>query len=256
MQKVIHIFLFFCFIKAEAQSLSPYVINSAGRAYSIAGSIQLSDNIGEPFIQNASTGTLLISQGFLQSNFKAVSATPTLYPISYNISCAGKHDGKINLFLDYPTNFKPSITWTPTVNCTSSKCDIADSLKANTYTVTIKYTDTTGNSNPPYYIYTKVISILDINGPCNLKVYNAITPNGDGINDFLEIDNITQYPNNTVYIFNRWGGQIAAIKNYDNQSNTWPKSNGSGVVSSTYYYVIDLGDGSKAVKGWFEVIYN
>ena len=38
-----------------------------------------------------------------------------------------------------------------------------------------------------------------------LRIYNVVTPDGNGKNDFWEIDNIDYYPEATVQIFNRWG---------------------------------------------------
>ena len=35
--------------------------------------------------------------------------------------------------------------------------------------------------------------------------YDAISPNGDGINDEWEILDIDRYPNAEIKIFNRWG---------------------------------------------------
>ena len=37
------------------------------------------------------------------------------------------------------------------------------------------------------------------------EIFNGITPNGDGFNDYFQIDGIDQFSNNNVKIFNRWG---------------------------------------------------
>ncbi len=44
-----------------------------------------------------------------------------------------------------------------------------------------------------------------------------ITPNGDGINDYLEIPELEQSPNNLVRIFNRLGLKVFEQANYTNQ---------------------------------------
>lgn len=81
--------------------------------------------------------------------------------------------------------------------------------------------------------------------PPDLNIYNIVTPNGDGIHDFLRIGNITYYTDNQVIIYNRWGDKVYEISGYDNDTN---KFEGNGNVGSSkeldtgnYYYVIDKG---------------
>lgn len=80
-----------------------------------------------------------------------------------------------------------------------------------------------------------------------LAFYNVITPNSDGKNDVLYIDNVHLYPGHTLTVFNRWGREVYATTNY---RNTW---GGEGISSGTYYYVFKLADGSSR-KGWFEIV--
>ncbi|OUJ74184.1 T9SS type B sorting domain-containing protein [Hymenobacter crusticola] len=80
-----------------------------------------------------------------------------------------------------------------------------------------------------------------------LAFYNIITPNGDGVNDVVYIDNVQLYPGNTFTIFNRWGKEIYSTSNY---RNTW---GGEGASAGVYYYVFKLADGTKK-KGWFEIV--
>jgi gliding motility-associated-like protein/uncharacterized repeat protein (TIGR01451 family) len=94
--------------------------------------------------------------------------------------------------------------------------------------------------------------------PICLTIYNEFSPNGDGVNETFRIDCLEQYPNNTLEVFNRWGNRVYKKKGYD---NTWNgNSNGRITVSTdkklpvgTYYYVLDLGDGSKPQKGWIYI---
>jgi gliding motility-associated-like protein len=90
-----------------------------------------------------------------------------------------------------------------------------------------------------------------------VKIFNAVTPNADGKNDKWQIDGILEFPNNTVLLFNRWGQKVFEQKGYDNESKSWPNGNQlNSLVSSTYFYIIDLGNGSKPIKGWVELIKN
>lgn len=42
----------------------------------------------------------------------------------------------------------------------------------------------------------------------SIKVSEAITPNGDGINDTWFIENIERYPAAQIRVFNRWGAEV------------------------------------------------
>jgi len=81
--------------------------------------------------------------------------------------------------------------------------------------------------------------------------YNIITPNHDGLNDKLEIDNVQLYPGNTLTIFNRWGREVFATTNYNNTSNYWGTD--PGIAAGVYYYLFQLADGTRT-KGWVEVV--
>ncbi|MDJ0364116.1 gliding motility-associated C-terminal domain-containing protein [Hymenobacter sp. H14-R3] len=81
--------------------------------------------------------------------------------------------------------------------------------------------------------------------------YNIITPNNDGQNDLLIIDNVQLYPSNTMTIFNRWGREVFATTNYNNTSNAW--GGDPSLAAGVYYYLFKLADGT-STKGWVEVI--
>jgi len=72
---------------------------------------------------------------------------------------------------------------------------------------------------------------------------NAITPNGDGLNDFLEFelleDSGTIYPDNELIIFNRWGDIVFRARPYNND---WSGrgNDGKELPHATYYYVLRL----------------
>ena len=102
-------------------------------------------------------------------------------------------------------------------------------------------------------IHNAVIHVLPRPVP-TIIVHNVITPNGDGINDYLVIDSIEKYPVNKVTIFDRWGNTITVIENYDNKTQRWGgmyKDNRK-VVDGVYYYKIELPD-RKSILGWILV---
>ncbi|MCL4856136.1 MAG: gliding motility-associated C-terminal domain-containing protein, partial [Flavobacteriales bacterium] len=61
-----------------------------------------------------------------------------------------------------------------------------------------------------------------------------------GFNDKWRINNIEFYPNNKVYIFDRWGQRVFYKEKYDNVDGWDAKYTGTNMPVSTYYYVIEL----------------
>lgn len=84
------------------------------------------------------------------------------------------------------------------------------------------------------------------NGDISVKVYNAISPNNDGKNDFLYIKGIEYYPNNTLEVYNRWGRKVFEANGYNNSTvifNGISQDNMTiqkqeGLPSATYYYAL------------------
>lgn len=76
-----------------------------------------------------------------------------------------------------------------------------------------------------------------------ITIYNAISPNGDGDNEFLYIENIEYYEGNRVAIFNRWGDLIKRIENYNNDTNHWRP--GEDVEDGQYHVVVTLGESTE-----------
>ena len=85
----------------------------------------------------------------------------------------------------------------------------------------------------------------------NIIISRVITPNGDGINDNWQIDNIDLYSENTVVIQDRWGGIVFEAKGYDNERIVWTPE---ALPSGTYYYNIILGNGQPAISGFLELV--
>lgn len=101
-----------------------------------------------------------------------------------------------------------------------------------------------------------IILNLTINGEASsdVAVPEGFSPNGDGVNDYFVITNIEQYPNNHILIFNRWGNKVYEGKPYMNQwdgrNYFGAKVGGDLLPVGTYFYILDLGNGSKIKKGF------
>jgi gliding motility-associated-like protein len=117
---------------------------------------------------------------------------------------------------------------------------------AGTYCLSVA--DNGCTSTPATYSITvKSCAIIDFFIP------EGFSPNGDGINDVFFIRGIDIYPANKFAIFNRWGDKVFESSPYQ---NTWDGKAQKGIrVGSDelpigiYFYVLDLGDNSKILKG-------
>ena len=85
--------------------------------------------------------------------------------------------------------------------------------------------------------------------PCGVTVYTALTPNGDGNNDFFRIDRNADCNNPlAVTIYNRWGIKVFETNNYGPQGEVFNGySNGrltynssSQLPTGTYYYILEF----------------
>jgi len=78
-----------------------------------------------------------------------------------------------------------------------------------------------------------------------------ISPNNDGLNDYLIINNIEYFPRNRVIILNSYGEQIRSFRDYDNVNVVWDGKNDRGQVlpDGVYYYIIEA-EGHERMAGW------
>ena len=126
-----------------------------------------------------------------------------------------------------------SYSWTPITNFTFESDSISenpgiDVLSSVTYTVFV--TDTNGCFSSDQV----VVSLIP-----NIIVPSGFSPNGDGINDTWEIQNLEAFENTTVRVYNRWG---TLVYDYDESNENW---NGGGISNEmipvgTYYFIIEF----------------
>ena len=124
-------------------------------------------------------------------------------------------------------------------------------LTLNSRRVGINSAKVTISTNINDFSFNAVAEVIAEDEPA-LTVYNVITPNGDGRHDFLFIENIDLYPNNSLSVYNRWGNRVFEIARYDNIGNIFTGISHSGeeLLTGNYYYVIDKGNGDKRLSGF------
>lgn len=88
----------------------------------------------------------------------------------------------------------------------------------------------------------------ETSGDTKLYVPSSFTPNGDGINDDWEIQNIEKYPNCRIEIVNHLNQEVFKSIAYNEKWNG--QFNGRLLPSDYYFYSIDLyGDNKEIQKG-------
>jgi gliding motility-associated-like protein len=153
------------------------------------------------------------SLGDYGMNFTGASGQDSIAsPFSWMVPCGGLFPGHYKIIF----------------NVNNNSCDAR-----NKDTISVEFN-----------IIDKETTLADIKPP------NLITPNGDGHNEYYELDNLP--PDNCIYyfkeiiIFNRWGGKVfeSGSRYFRWDARQFP--------DGLYYYLIDLN--AKKIKGWVEVI--
>lgn len=88
----------------------------------------------------------------------------------------------------------------------------------------------------------------------DLRAYNVFTPNGDGTNDYFDIENASRFPEMVVEVYSRWGDQIFSSVGYDDSKRWDGTARGKEAPVGTYYYVIIPYSGATPITGNVTII--
>lgn len=106
----------------------------------------------------------------------------------------------------------------------------------------------TSNAVSGFGVFTLGLIDKDKVLPCDVAIYNAVTPNGDGLNDYFRIENEGDCARDfRVKIFNRWGVRVFATDDYsENGEMFYGYSNGRATIddkkqlpTGTYFYILE-----------------
>ena len=126
-------------------------------------------------------------------------------------------------------------------------------------TVRITATQTGDGNHEAAGPVTVTVRVVDPSSDFPLRVHPAVSPNEDGINEFLMIEGIRDYGENRVSIFNRNGTVLWEASGYDNDRVAF-RGISTGQLplpEGTYFYIVTVKDGStwKYRKGYFVLRY-
>ncbi|MEI7803680.1 MAG: gliding motility-associated C-terminal domain-containing protein, partial [Bacteroidota bacterium] len=157
------------------------------------------------------------------------------------------NDTIISLGFSYTLNAQQGVifSWLPATGLSNSNIynPIAEPLVTTTYLLTV--TDDNGCSNSSSLLIKVLNDYL-------FTASNALTPNGDGLNDVWNIQNIENYPDNSLAVFNRYGQEVYTASPY---KNDWGGTyNGELLPDGTYYYVLKFTGSEKIFKGGVTII--
>src|SRR5690606_36930038 len=126
-------------------------------------------------------------------------------------------------------------------------------------TVRITATQEGDANHEPAEPVTVTVRVTDPSAALPVRVHKAVSPNGDGINEYLIIEGIKEYPDNRVSIFNRNGtvGWEASGYNIGTVAFRGVVTGGHYVPAGTYFYVAEIKVNGewKYEKGWFVLRY-
>ncbi len=89
----------------------------------------------------------------------------------------------------------------------------------------------------------------------DFEIFNLVTPDGDGKNDYWHIGGIEEFPDNEITIFNRWGTKVREFAGYNNADKRWDGTNDRNgfLPDGVYFYIIKIKDPKKSYTGWVYV---
>ena len=173
--------------------------------------------------------------------------------LSNNASDLGKveaTDVDANSVLSWEISPGQQVPFTITKDGIISFDGTIDPNNKTSYSFTVKVTD---NGTPKLSDTVTVNVTIEFTVDDTLMYNNLVSPNGDGLNDRLLINNIQLYSNYVLAIYNSKGQMVLSTSNY---KNDWT---GNGLAEGEYYLYftgMDPGNKERVYKELVRLVYN
>lgn len=148
-------------------------------------------------------------------------------------------------FVLNPTTSEANVhyRWTPNVNLSNDSI----SNPVVTADTEIDYTLTVTDSRGCVTSDVMHVKVLE-----PLKIPNTFTPNGDGVNDVWNINDLLNYPGATVNVYTRNGDKVFTSNGYQ---TAWDGTfNGTPLPFGTYYYIVNSTFENLSFSGYITII--
>ncbi|MES2268288.1 MAG: gliding motility-associated C-terminal domain-containing protein [Bacteroidota bacterium] len=218
-----------------------------GVTYSWSPAIGLSDpNLATPFaspsISTLYTVTVTNVNNCTSTNTVQVNVLPL--PVAYAGDDKMIFEGQVTKLDGSATGDIATYTWSPAdyLDDPHSLTPTANPPHDITYTLTVTSGNNCGESKDKVFVrvYEKIV------------IPSSFTPNNDGVNDLWNIEALNTYSDGMISIYNRGGKRVYQSRGY---GKPWDgKFNGDSLPTGTYYYVIDLKNGTPALSGWVLIL--
>ncbi len=183
--------------------------------------------IATPLVPTNYTVTATLGQCTKQASVRINVVQQVSVNAGSDVSIVSGDQAQLNAIAVNATSY----LWTPATGLSSVTIPnpVAKPAATTLYTITVK--NAVGCTATDDILVTVV--------PYCIKVKNAFTPNGDGINDFWQVyDQFDCLKNISLMVFNRYGSKVFESKDY---RNGWDgRYNGKSVPDGTYYAVLNF----------------
>ena len=221
-------------------SISVEVVNNAGSVDYLWSDGEVGSNRGG--LMAGYYKVITVDSNGCTADTTILLTEPDSIAISFVVTqpqCTDMPNGQIQTTVTGGTGSVYSYLW-------SDNSTMPDITNAVSGVYTLNVTDANGCS------VSRSVRIEPENDLC-LQLPNAISPNGDNINDVWNIGLRELYPEMEVTIFNRWGETI--WKSGRGYPMPWDgRSNGTILPMDSYHYIINLHNGRKPIIGNITIV--
>lgn len=198
-------------------------------------------NIYNPVVDTDTSISYVLTVIGLNDCYDVDTINITVYP-TYGLSAGNDTTCLLNESVSIETTGGPYVSylWEPSTG-------VSDTTSPNpdiTIDMTQNYIVSGLTSDGCYDRDTIMISLVE-----NIIVYNAFSPNGDGLNDYWDIDYADLYPEIVVEVYSRWGEKYFSSVGYSDDKRWDGTYKGKDVPVGTYYYVVVPYSGASAITG-------